>query len=113
MSKQSAATTNKHVAGGAGQYQPYEPETEENGGAGVVDRAAETVRGAGEAAWQATERAGSQARDYARDAYGQAYREGERGVRYVAHQIEAQPLVSILLAGAIGYLAAYTIHARR
>jgi ElaB/YqjD/DUF883 family membrane-anchored ribosome-binding protein len=71
----------------------------------MAQRAAET----GEAAWDVAQRAGAQAREVA----GEAYAQGERTARELARRVEEQPLLALLIAGAVGYAMAYLVHGRR
>ena len=75
----------------------------------MAQRAAQTAQETGEAAWDVAQRASAQARDVA----GQAYAQGERTARELARRVEEQPLVALLIAGAVGYAIAYLLHHRR
>ena len=53
------------------------------------------------------------ANDYAASAYDQTGEYARRGVSLARKEIEEYPLAAILLAGAVGYLAAVVLHSRR
>ena len=90
-----------------------------------VNEAATTARNAGEQAWSAVSDAGTAAQDLARQARDQAaaasdtllqagdtlYQEGARASVYLRRNVNEYPLTAVLISGAIGYLAAYLIHA--
>lgn len=90
-----------------------------------VNEAATMARNAGEQAWSAVSDAGSTAQDLARQARDQAaaasdtlfqasdtlYQEGARAGVYLRRNVNEYPLAAVLISGAIGYLAAYLIHA--
>jgi hypothetical protein len=74
---------------------------------------------AGKAQTAATE-AGATVRDAAietanqvGDAATKTYRQGLRASEYVSQNTAEQPLLALLIAGAIGYGIAYMIHARK
>jgi len=90
-----------------------------------VNEAATIARNAGEQAWSAVSDAGTAAQDLARQARDQAaaasdtllqasdtlYQEGARASVYLRRNVNEHPLTALLISGAIGYLAAYLIHA--
>jgi ElaB/YqjD/DUF883 family membrane-anchored ribosome-binding protein len=90
-----------------------------------VNEAATMARNAGEQAWTLASDAGSAAQELARQARDQAaaasdtlfqatdtlYQEGARASVYLRRNVEEHPLTALLISGAIGYLAAYLIHA--
>jgi hypothetical protein len=90
-----------------------------------VNEAATIARNAGEQAWSAVSDAGTAAQDLARQARDQAaaasdtllqatdalYQEGARAGVYLRRNVNEYPLSALLISGAIGYLAAYLIHA--
>ena len=90
-----------------------------------VNEAATMARNAGEQAWSAVSDAGTAAQDLARRARDQAaaasdtlhqasdtlYQEGARASVYLRRNVNEYPLTALLISGAIGYLAAYLIHA--
>ena len=92
---------------------------------GRVNEAATMARNAGEQAWSAVSDAGTTAQDLARQARDQAaaasdtllqagdtlYQEGARASVYMRRTVNEYPLTAVLISGAIGYLAAYLIHA--
>ena len=47
------------------------------------------------------------------DAAATTYRQGVRAGEYVSQNTAEQPLLALLIAGAIGYGIAYMIHARK
>jgi ElaB/YqjD/DUF883 family membrane-anchored ribosome-binding protein len=75
----------------------------------MAQRAARTAQETGEAAWDVAQRAHAQAREVA----GEAYAQGERTARELARRVEEQPLMALLIAGAVGYAMAYLLHGRR
>jgi hypothetical protein len=75
----------------------------------MVQRAAQTSQATGEAAWDVAQRVGTQSGDVAREAHVQ----GERTARELARRLEAQPLLALLIAGAVGYAMAYLVRGRR
>jgi ElaB/YqjD/DUF883 family membrane-anchored ribosome-binding protein len=84
----------------------------------TITAAATMARNAGEHAWSAVSDAGSAAQDLARQARDQAaaasdtlYQEGARAGVYLRRNVNEYPLTALLISGAIGYLAAYLIHA--
>lgn len=42
----------------------------------------------------------------------EAYQQGTQAADYLSHRTTAQPLLALLLAGAIGYGIAYLVHAQ-
>jgi hypothetical protein len=90
-----------------------------------VNEAATMARNVGEQAWSAVSDAGTAAQDLARQARDQAaaagdtlyqatdtlYQEGARASVYLRRNVEEYPLTALLISGAIGYFAAYLIHA--
>ena len=90
-----------------------------------VNEAATMARNVGEQAWSAVSDAGTAAQDLARQARDQAaaasdtllqagdtlYEEGARAGVYLRRNVNEYPLTAVLISGAIGYLAAYLIHA--
>ena len=81
----------------------------------VVDKARSMAQGIGEQARSTLADAGNTAQDLARqarDQAGQIYDQGSRAGRYLAHNVEQNPLVALLVAGAVGYGIAYLLHRR-
>ena len=90
-----------------------------------VNEAATMARNVGEQAWSAASDVGTAAQDLARQARDQAvaasetlyqgtdtlYQEGARASIYLRRNVNEYPLAAVLISGAIGYLAAYLIHA--
>jgi ElaB/YqjD/DUF883 family membrane-anchored ribosome-binding protein len=84
----------------------------------TINEAATMARAAGEQAWSAASDAAATAQDLTRQAREQASAAGnvlsEQGARaseYVTRNVTQYPLTAVLVAGAIGYLTAYLIHA--
>jgi ElaB/YqjD/DUF883 family membrane-anchored ribosome-binding protein len=84
----------------------------------TINEAATMARAAGEQAWSAASDAAATAQDLTRQAREQASAAGdvlkEKGARtseYVTQNVTQYPLTAVLLAGAVGYLTAYLIHA--
>jgi ElaB/YqjD/DUF883 family membrane-anchored ribosome-binding protein len=46
------------------------------------------------------------------DAAAKTYAQGSQAAEYVSRQTAEQPLLALLVAGAIGYVIAYMIHSR-
>jgi ElaB/YqjD/DUF883 family membrane-anchored ribosome-binding protein len=92
-------------------------------GAGIresLEQAATTARNSGEQAWSAAATAGDAAQDLVRGAREQAsaardtlYAQGTRAAGYLTRNVDGHPLTALLVAGAIGYMAAYLFHTRR
>jgi ElaB/YqjD/DUF883 family membrane-anchored ribosome-binding protein len=87
-------------------------------GSETMNEAATMARAAGEQAWSAAGDAAATAQDLARQAREQAsaagdvlYQQGARAGEYVTRNVTQYPLTAVLVAGAIGYLTAYLIHA--
>ena len=96
----------------------------------VGDQARSTASNVGEQVRSAASNAGEQARsaastatdtaqDLAKRASEQAsaasdtiYEQGNRAVEYLSRNVEENPLAALLIVGALGYMAAYLIHAR-
>jgi len=90
-----------------------------------VNEAATMARNVGEQAWSVVSDAGTAAQDLARQARDQAaaasdtlhqatdtlYQEGARAGVYLRRNVKEYPLTALLISGAIGYFAAYLIHA--
>jgi ElaB/YqjD/DUF883 family membrane-anchored ribosome-binding protein len=137
----SGIDRNKETEGASGGMTgtaPNKPSGQDRGpGASIgasIDETIEQVktmaRNAGEQAWSAASSAGDQARsaastagetaqDLARKAREQAsaasdtlYEQGSRAARVLSRNVDENPLTALLIAGAIGYMAAYLLHAR-
>lgn len=91
----------------------------------TINEAATMARNAGQQAWSAVSDASTAAQDLARQARDQAaaasdtlyqasdtlYQESARAGVYLRRNVNEYPLTALLISGAIGYLAAYLIHA--
>jgi ElaB/YqjD/DUF883 family membrane-anchored ribosome-binding protein len=80
---------------------------------GVVGQATEAVRNVAESASELAQDAYETGARYVRegrDRYPEASRYISEGSRIVSRPIEHNPLVAILIAGAVGYLVGYMIH---
>jgi ElaB/YqjD/DUF883 family membrane-anchored ribosome-binding protein len=84
----------------------------------TINEAATMARVAGEQAWSAASDAAATAQDLTRQAREQASaasdalkEQGARASEYVTRNVTQYPLTAVLVAGAIGYLTAYLIHA--
>jgi hypothetical protein len=79
----------------------------------LVGQAKETVRDLAGSASDAAREAYTEGKRYVRraqEAYPQAERYYRDGSRAVGHQVSENPLLSVLVAGAIGYALAWMIH---
>lgn len=90
----------------------------------AVRSAADTAQGYAQDAYENSGRYASQAQDavrgaagsaaeYAQDAYNNPGRYMRQGQNALEHQVEENPLIALLVAGAIGYGLAMLIHGRR
>ena len=85
---------------------------------GITDAVEKAADLAGKAQTAAAQ-AGSTIRDAAietskqvSDAAAKTYAQGSQAAKYVSQQTAEQPLLALLVAGAIGYAIAYMIHSR-
>jgi ElaB/YqjD/DUF883 family membrane-anchored ribosome-binding protein len=85
-----------------------------------IETVKETITDVAEKAQTAATEAGGTVRDAAietakqvGDAATTTYRQGVRAGEYVSQSTGEQPLLALLIAGAIGYGIAYMIHARK
>ena len=83
-----------------------------------VEQAMALVRNVGERAWSAAGDTGAGARDLPRRARDQAsaasdaiYQQGARTGEYLSRNLNHHPLTAMLIAGAVGCLAGFLIHA--
>jgi hypothetical protein len=84
-----------------------------------VATAAETVSGGAGKVWTAGVEAGNTIRDAAiktseqvSDAAAKTYKQGAQAAKYVSRSTAEQPLLALLITGAVGYALAYMIHSR-
>ena len=105
----TASEQAKEMAQRAAQKTSERIDTASDQAKDMAQRAAHTARETGEAAWDVAQRAQAQAREVASEAYAQ----GERTARALARRVEEQPLVALMIAGAVGYAMAYLVHGRR
>ena len=84
----------------------------------TINEAATMARAASEQAWSAAGDAAATAQDLTRQAREQVsaagdvlYQQGARASEYVTRNVTQYPLTAVMVAGAIGYLTAYLIHA--
>jgi len=107
-----AANTEKMVQDKIEQGKPVLRDLQASAGA-TMDKAADLARKASSAGVQAVDTVQGVARDIGNQA-GQAattvYQQGARAGGYVSRYAAEQPLMALLLAGAIGYGLAYLIH---
>ena len=85
----------------AGSAQDYASGAYDSSGR-YINQAQDTVRGAA-----------SSVSDYAQDAYNNPGRYVRQGTDVVGRQVEENPMLALLVAGAIGYGLATLIHGRR
>ncbi len=85
-----------------------------------IEQAKTMARHVGEQARSAATSAGATAQDLVQRARTQTgaatetlYRQGARAGAYLTRNVNEYPLTALLIAGTIGYLTAYLIHARR
>jgi ElaB/YqjD/DUF883 family membrane-anchored ribosome-binding protein len=85
----------------------------------AMEQTSATVRNLGEQARAAIADPGATAQELARRAREQAaiagdalYQQGTRAGEYLTRNVNEYPLVTLLIAGAVGYGLAYLIHAR-
>ena len=84
----------------------------------TINDAATMARAAGEQAWSAAGDAATTAQDLARQARDQAaaasdtlLEEGAKAGEYLRRNVNEYPLTALLVAGALGYVTAYLMHA--
>jgi ElaB/YqjD/DUF883 family membrane-anchored ribosome-binding protein len=80
---------------------------------GLVDQAKEALRNTSDSASGAARKAYDQGTEYVRqasEAYPQAERYYRDGSRAVAQRLTENPLLSLLIAGVVGYALAWMIH---
>jgi hypothetical protein len=78
----------------------------------VTDVAGKAQTAAGEAGGTVRDAAIETAKQVG-DAATKTYRQGQRAGEYVSQNTAEQPLLALLIAGAIGYGIAYMIHGRK
>ena len=61
------------------------------------------VEEAGKQAWDVGQKFGAQAKDHAQEVAGQVSEQTSRALQAVTRQVQAEPLLGILVAAAIGY----------
>jgi len=84
-----------------------------NGVTGAVDTLSDLAGQARSAAAEAVNTIQGAAIDtgkHVRDAAAETYRQGARAGEYVSRNTAEQPMLALLIAGAIGYGIAYMIH---
>jgi hypothetical protein len=86
---------------------------------GGIAGAAETVSDRAGKVWTAGVEAGNTIRDAAiktseqvSDAAAKTFKQGAQAADYVSRNTAEQPLLALLIAGAVGYVIAYMIHSR-
>lgn len=72
----------------------------------VASQTVSKVEDASKQAWDIGQRFGSQAKDQAQEVAGQVSEQTSRALSAITRQVQAEPLLGILIAGAIGYLLA-------
>ena len=92
-----------------GTQRSRNPNEREDRTEGVVDQAAEAVRNVAEGAGELARDTYEQGSRYMRDAWN-SLPDLDRYGRAVSRPIEENPLVAMVLAGAMGYILAYFIH---
>jgi ElaB/YqjD/DUF883 family membrane-anchored ribosome-binding protein len=84
----------------------------------AVEQGIALVRSAGGRAWSAASDTGAAARDLPRRARDQAsaargaiYQQGARTGEYLTGNLDRHPMTALLIAGAVGFLTGFLIHA--
>jgi ElaB/YqjD/DUF883 family membrane-anchored ribosome-binding protein len=72
----------------------------------VASQTISKVEDAGKQAWDIGQKFGTQAKDQAQDVADQVSEQTSRALSAVTRQVQAEPLLGILVAGAIGYFLA-------
>jgi hypothetical protein len=80
--------------------------------AGTVGDLAGQARSAAVEAGNTVQGAAIETGKQAGAAAAEAYRQGARATEYVSRSTAEQPLLALLIAGALGYAIAYLIHGR-
>jgi ElaB/YqjD/DUF883 family membrane-anchored ribosome-binding protein len=70
------------------------------------------VEEAGKQAWDLGQKFGVQAKDQAHEVAGQVSEQTGRALQAITRQVQAEPLLGILIAGAIGYFLGVVGHRR-
>jgi ElaB/YqjD/DUF883 family membrane-anchored ribosome-binding protein len=70
------------------------------------------VEEAGKQAWDLGQKYGAQAKDQAQEIAGQVSEQSGRALQAITRQVQAEPLLGILIAGAIGYFLGVIGHRR-
>jgi ElaB/YqjD/DUF883 family membrane-anchored ribosome-binding protein len=78
----------------------------------VASQTVSKVEDASKQAWDIGQRLGTQAKDQAQEVAGQVSEQTSRTLSAVTRQVQAEPLLGILVAGAIGYFLALLSHRR-
>ena len=111
----SAAGAAKDAYDNAGSYAGQAKETVRNAASSAAETAKDAYnnpdRYVGQAK-EAVQSAASVATDYAQDAYNNSGQYIRQGSDVVSQQVEENPLVALLIAGAVGYGLALLIHGR-
>ena len=111
----TAADAAKDAYNNAGSYAGQAKETVRNAASSAAETAKDAYnnpdRYVGQAK-EAVQSAASVATDYAQDVYNNSGQYSRQGIEAVTHQVEENPLVALLIAGAVGYGLALLIHGR-
>ena len=78
----------------------------------VASQTISRVEEAGKQAWDLGQKYGAQAKDQAQEIAGQVSEQSGRALQAITRQVQAEPLLSILIAGAIGYFLGVIGHRR-
>ena len=83
-----------------------------DGAASVASQTMAKAEETGKQAWEIGQKIGSQAKDQAQDVAGQVSERTSSALQAITRQVQAEPLLGILVAGAIGYFLAMIGHRR-
>jgi ElaB/YqjD/DUF883 family membrane-anchored ribosome-binding protein len=78
----------------------------------VASQTISNVEDAGKQAWDIGQKFGTQAKDQAQEMAGQVSEQASRALQALTRQIHAEPILSIAVAGAIGYFLGIVSHRR-
>src|SRR3954465_1150326 len=78
----------------------------------VASQTLSQAEDASKQAWDIGQRLSAQAKDQAQEVAGQLSEQSSRALQAITRQVQAEPLLGILVAGAIGYLLGVIGHRR-
>ncbi len=83
------------------------------GASSVAAQTISRVEEAGKQAWDLGQKYGAQAKDQAQEIAGQVSEQSGRALQAITRQVQAEPLLGVLIAGAIGYFLGVITSSRR